>query len=374
MKRNADQPLRILVPITSAELGGSQVFLLKLLDAFKYDKDVIFEVLLFQNGPLYDELQKRNITCKIMSYSIKRPWTFFKVIREIRNINPDVIYLHASRLLAGVAKLLHIPCVERINMSRVSAVGGWCSNPLIDRICTSLNTKALAVSSAIAKQLLERNVSEDKIIVIRNFVEIERFHQPEQKIAARKELQIPEDKFLVVNVGRYTQQKAQCDFITTAAAALKKNPNLLFLLIGDGPLKLDLQKQAADLGISSKVLFAPFRKDVERIYQAADLMLHTAHWAPLDNVLLEAMAAELPVVASDVDGTNEVINDGQTGLLFAAGDTEKAAELLLKLEEDKTLAATLGKNAYALMTEKHSVAQVAMQFKKMFFDLAENKK
>lgn len=373
MKKSPGQQLKILVPISYAELGGSQVFLLKLLDAFKQDQDIIFEVLLFQNGPLYDELQKRNIPCKIIDCSMKRPWTFCKVIREIRHINPDVIYLHASRLLAGIAKMLHIPCVERINMSRVSAVGGWCSNPVIDRICISLNTKVLAVSSAIAKQLTDRKVPENKVIVIHNFVEIERYHQPELKLTARKELNIPEDKFLVVNVGRFTQQKAQCDFISTAAVALEKNPNLLFLIIGDGPLKMNLQNMAVRYGISNKIIFAPFRKDVEKIYQAADCMLHTAHWAPLDNVLLEAMAAGLPVIASDVDGTNEVISAGNTGLLFPAGNTQLAAELLLKLVNDTSLAEALGKNAYNLMVKNHSIAKVKAQFKKMFFDLAEKK-
>ena len=364
------RPLKVLVPISCAELGGSQVFLLKLLDASKQDPEIIFEVLLFQDGPLYEEFKKRGINCKVMTYSMRCFWTLLPVIKEIRKMDPDVIYLHAGRLFAGIAKLLHIPCVERINMSRVAAVGGWCSTPWIDRFCTSLNTKALAVSSAIARQLFERNIPEEKIIVIRNFVEVERFHHPERKMSARRELNIPEDKILIINVGRFTPQKAQCDFISVAAKALKKNPDLLFLLIGDGPLKQDLLKQAEEAGIKDNIHFAPFRRDVEKLYHAADLMLHTAHWAPLDNVLLEAMAAELPVVASDVDGTNEVIHHGSTGLLFPARDTDKAADLLLKVIENKEYAAMLGRNAYLLVEENHSIPQVTMQFKQMFNELA----
>ena len=100
-------------------------------------------------------------------------------------------------------------------------------------------------------------------------------------------------------------------------------------------------------------------------------MLHTAHWAPLDNVLLEAMASGLPLIASDVDGTNEVVSDGKTGLLFKAGDIDHAADLLLQVAADKKLAEKLGKNAYELMASRHSISYVTGQFKKLFSDLSE---
>ena len=363
--------MKILVPVTYGELGGSQVFLLKLMDAFAPDGDISFSVLLFQDGPLRAALEQRGIPCRLMNFSMRKPWPLWAVIQEIRRCRPDLIYLHAGRLIAGIARLMNIPCIERINMSRVGNVKGWCSHPWIDRICTSLNTKALAVSGAIEKQLLARGVPQEKLVVVRNFVETERFHHPENKQNARRMLEIPDEKILVLNVGRFSPQKAQKDFISAAAVALKQNPDLLFLLIGDGPLKPDLQKQAAELGIEEHVRFLPFRKDVEIVYQAADVMLHTAHWAPLDNVLLEAMAAGLPIVASDVDGTNEVIFPEKTGLLFPVGDTETAAAQLLRTASDPALAERLGAQAFEYVRTNHSIDKVKAQFRQLFGQLTE---
>lgn len=365
--------MKILVPVTYGELGGSQVFLLKLMDAFAADGDISFSVLLFQDGPLRAALEQRGIPCRLMDFSLRRPWTVWAVIREIRRIQPDLIYLHAGRLIAGIAALMNIPCVERINMSRVGSVRGWCRHPWIDRICTSMNTKALAVSAAIEKQLLARGVPQNKLVVVRNFVETERFHHPENKQRARQSLHIPDGKFLVINVGRFSPQKTQRDFLDAAAVALKQKPDLFFLLIGDGPLKEDLIRQAAALGIENQVRFLPFRKDVEIVYQAADLMLHTAHWAPLDNVLLEAMAAGLPIVASDVDGTNEVIFPEKTGLLFPVGDTAAAAALLLRTAGDPELARKLGSQAFEYVRIHHSIDKVKTQFRQLFTQLTERR-
>lgn len=363
--------MKILVPVTYGELGGSQVFLLKLMDAFAPDGDISFSVLLFQDGPLRAALEQRGIPCRLMNFSMRKPWTVRAVIKEIRRCKPDLIYLHAGRLIAGIARLMKIPCIERINMSRVGNVKGWCSHPWIDRFCTSLNTRALAVSGAIEKQLLARGVPQGKLVVVRNFVETERFHHPENKQNARRMLEIPDGKILVLNVGRFSPQKAQKDFISAAAVALKQNPDLLFLLIGDGPLKPDLQKQAAELGIEEHVRFLPFRKDVEIVYQAADIMLHTAHWAPLDNVLLEAMAAGLPIVASDVDGTNEVIFPEKTGLLFPVGDTDAAAARLLRAAADPAFAQRLGAQAFEYVRNNHSIDKVKTQFRQLFGQLTE---
>lgn len=359
--------LRILVPIKYSELGGSQVFLLKLIDAFQGEKEVDFFCWLFEKGPLEKELQKRNIPFRFINFSLKKnPFSFFTLVKEMRNLHVDVIYLHASRLLAIAAKIAGIPCVERINMSRNSHTGGWCSNPLIDRFFTSCNTVALAVSDAIRQQLLFRGIKDSKITVIRNFVELDRYYHSENRSTARKALGIPEDRLCIINIGRFTMQKAQSDYVKVAAAALQKNPSLYFVLSGNGPLKDELEKEISALGIKDNIKIIPFRRDIEIVYYAADLMLHTAHWAPLDNVLLEGMAAGLPVIASDADGTREVIHDRDTGLLFPIGDIEKATELLLEAAKNLDLCNILGNNARKYVQDHHSIDVVKGQYLKMF--------
>lgn len=363
--------LKILVPVTYGELGGSQVFLLKLIDAMAADSPVHFSCWLFRKGPLEEEMRKRNIPCRIMPFSPKNPFFLLFMIRELRKEHPDVIYLHASRFIALAARLAHVPCVERINMSRNMSVRGWCSFPWLDRLFTSFNTKALAVSDAIRRQLLARGIPDSRICIIRNFVEPDRFRRPPaaQRRRLREELGLSDRSIAVLNAGRFMPQKAQSDYLRIASLALKQVPDLRFFLLGDGELKEKLQQETGELGIQDSVVFLPFRKDVESVYGAMDILLHTAHWEPLANVLLEGMAASLAILASDVDGTSEVIHEGRTGLLFPKGDIQAGARGLIRLAENPALREKLGNEARNYVEGHHSVEVVVKQYKKLFSEL-----
>lgn len=281
------------------------------------DPSAQFSCLLFRKGARGKEMRKRNIPCGIMHFSRKNPFFLFSMIRELGKKYPDLIYLHASRFIALAAKLVHVPYMERINMSRNMSFRGWCSIPWLDRLFTSFNTKAPAVSDAIRRHLLARGIPDSGICIIRNFVKPDRFRRPSavERFRLRKELGLSDNSIAVLNTGRFMPQKAQSDYLRIASCALKQIPELRFFLLGDGELKEKLQQETRELGIQDSVVFLPFRKDVESVYGAMDILLHTAHGEPLANVLLEGMAASLAILASDADGTSEVIHDGQTGLL-----------------------------------------------------------
>lgn len=363
--------VEVLVPLTSADLGGSQLFLLKLIGAMP--ETFRFSVWLFQNGPMVAELQKRGIPHCILPRTMTRtPWGLWRLRRKLKDAKPDVIYLHASRMIALLARQLRIPCVERINMTRKREVGGWCNRlPWLDRIMTEWNTKVIAVSDAIRQQLLGRGVSDDKIEVIRNFVDVERFHRPELRGPTRLELAIPEDAIVVLNVGRMVPQKGQADFIEVANRCLPDNERLHFLLVGDGPLEEDLKAQANKLGLDETGRFRilPFQKDIERIYAASDILLHTAHWDPLANVLLEAMAAELVVVATDIDGTREAIPEPKCGSLFALGDIKAASNILQNVVAQTGEAKVIGGNAFNYIQKHFSTAQKTEEFIRIFMSV-----
>lgn len=244
--------IRVLVPVTYGELGGSQIFLLKLMDAMRPDPDVRFSVWLGENGPLEDELARRGIPCRRPGFSMNSPFRLFRMIRELKKEKPDVIYLHASRMVALAAKIAGIPCVERINMSREGNAAGWCNTPWIDRMFTSFNTRALAVSEAIRQQLIRRGVAAEKILVIRNFVELDRFARPDEAARAelRRELGLKPEEIAVLNVGRFMPQKAQDDFLRIAAEAVKTHPQFRFLLLGGGELRPQLEQLTDELGPS----------------------------------------------------------------------------------------------------------------------------
>jgi glycosyltransferase involved in cell wall biosynthesis len=233
---------------------------------------------------------------------------------------------------------------------------------------TEWNTKVIAVSDAIRQQLLARGVSDDKIEVIRNFVDVERFHKPELRAPTRQELGIPEDAIVVLNVGRMVPQKGQADFLEVAARCLPEDERLHFLLVGDGPLEEDLKAQVKKLGLSKtgRLQMLPFQKDIERIYAASDILLHTAYWDPLANVLLEAMAAGLAIVATDVDGTREKIENQSNGFLFSAGHIEKAANFIFNVAHNDDLRAMVAQSAQDSVEQSASPRIVISKFINIF--------
>ncbi len=125
---------------------------------------------------------------------------------------------------------------------------------------------------------------------------------------------------LIVNIGRLVQQKNQALFLQAAAEVAKVLPQTRFMIVGDGPLRAALEKQAAALGLSDRVVFAGERRDVEAILRQATLFWLTSRWEGMPNAVLEALASGVPTIATDVGGTREVIRDGIDGFIVAAGD------------------------------------------------------
>jgi len=324
---------RILVPLGSAELGGGQQFLLRLVDALG-PNDFQFSVWLFSNGPMEKACEAQKVPYRIFSSTLLRtPWGLLRLRKILIQEAPDMIYLHASRVISWLAKGVGIPCVERINMSRTPAAGGWSRFAWLDRYFTNLNTRCIAVSQAIQKQLLARGVPQEKIALIYNFVDPTAFYQPEKRKPTRKTLGIPEDAVVVLNAGRLVPQKAQTDFLKVARFCCDQDKNFYFLLLGEGPLQGALKKEKADLGLDANVQILSFQKDMAGIYAASDMLLHTAHWEPLANVLLEAIAARLGIVATDVDGTAEATRDYPCKALVPPGDTKKIAQAVLEIRK-----------------------------------------
>lgn len=321
-------PIQILVPISSSALAGSQLSLMRLIDSCS-TRHVRFSCWVFENGPLLPELEHRGIPFRQFPSSTSRtPWGLAGLAKEMRRTRPDVIYLHASRSLAGLARLVRIPCLERVNMPRAAGAGGWCRFRLIDRLASNLNTGLLPVSEALSEQLISRGVRRGKVTVFRDLIYPELFRRPEQRTRMREELNIPPESRMILGVGRLVPQKAPLDFAQVACRVAAQRPNDRFVWIGDGPLAGPMKTQTAACGEQFQLL--SFRKDISSAFAAADLYVQTSRWEGLANVILEAMAAGLAIVGTDVDGTAEALYEYPPGRLVPAGDIESMTRALLE--------------------------------------------
>jgi glycosyltransferase involved in cell wall biosynthesis len=204
---------------------------------------------------------------------------------------------------------------------------------------------SVAVSNAIRDQVRnERGVSEDKTQTIHYGVDLETYF-PGKQDTIRRLLKLKSDTCIISTVARLTEQKGHCYLLPAIPEVVRMHPQAHFVFIGDGPLRPLLEKQCLDLGIRNHVHFLGFRQDVVELLQSTDLFVLPSLYEGLPNVVLEAMACGLPVIATAVDGTPEAVVDGETGILVPSKDPEKLKQALLALIPDNNKRRTMGKNA-----------------------------
>ncbi len=217
--------------------------------------------------------------------------------------------------------------------------------PLFARL---LNTAdgIVCQSQQFKQELAEAGVRADRITILTNGIELERFHAHD-KSEARRRLGLPQAAPLVLTVGRLSPSKGHAHLLKAAAAIRERVADAVFVLVGDGDLRAELESQAAALGLDGAVMFAGSQKqsEIPLWLSAADVFALPSLLDGSPNILLEAMACGLPIVATTVGGIPEMITDGHDGLLIAPGSSEALARKLTDLLEDPVHRKLLSDNA-----------------------------
>ena len=332
---------RLMLLITLAEVGGAQTYVASLLPVLAGRFDVT--VAAHGPGPLRTaaaEAGVRFIELEHVRRSIN-PWQdvagFVELVRLLRRERPDI--LHASSSKAGVlgrvaAWVAGVPI-------RIFTVHGWAfaaysglaslAYRWADRLARPLTTVTICVSeNERAAGIRARTCSGERTVVIRNAVPLDGASR------ARHDRARP----LLVAVGRL---KAPKDFLTLVHALRLLPPGSFeALIVGDGPDRPRLEAEIRRLHLGDGVRLTGERHDVPDLLSAADAFVLSSNSEGLPVSVLEAMAAELPVVASRVGGLPELVVDGETGLLVEPGDPNALAAALERLVGDQDLRRRLG--------------------------------
>jgi glycosyltransferase involved in cell wall biosynthesis len=185
----------------------------------------------------------------------------------------------------------------------------------------------------------------DQFVTVHSGVDLLPFRQPVDQRQQKIELGVPVDATLVGSVGRLSPQKAPLDFVHMAARVHQRLADVHFVWIGSGPLEGEAQALVAELGLGDVFHFAGQRGNIPEVLQALDCFVLAAHWEGFPIVLLEAMAAGLPVVATDISGNNEAIRDGIDGRLAPVGNSAALAEAVLDVLCNPELARSFAASA-----------------------------
>lgn len=234
----------------------------------------------------------------------------------------------------------------------------------------SLGTHKLYAVADYLRQYYIRvvGVPAKKIDTIYNGVDTEIYKATGQRGCGqeRKKLGLPATDILIGSVGTLYWVKDPQTFLTAAAMVLQNRDDVSFLWVGGGPLKEDLQARAKELGIDKRVFFMGLRDDVPRILTALDIFVLPSITEGLSNSILEAMASGLAVVATEVGGNCELIENGQSGYLIPPRRPEILANMLFKLVSDGKLRARLGEKARRRVVEKFSLKKMVENYQQMY--------
>lgn len=219
-------------------------------------------------------------------------------------------WLYLANAAAGILQLVS-PRRALITSARNRKVHGRV-NQIANAMAFRLSDAIVANSSDVATYIAQRYWAPlSRIRVIVNGIDTQRFRP-----AASPDL----DRPLIVTAGRMVEQKNHALFLRAAAQLRERLPAARFAIVGDGPLAAVLQAQAADLELSDAVRFLGERGDIETILPTASMFWLTSRWEGMPNVVLEAMACGLPVIATDVGGARELIDHGVTGFIVHSDD------------------------------------------------------
>ncbi len=208
---------------------------------------------------------------------------------------------------------------------------------ILERVTAKKTHALIAVSKENVTKGLHYNIGiPNQYTVIHSGIKFDDFCNADVDIQAKKkELGINTDSHLIGMVACFKPQKAPLDFIRMAAIVARELPEVQFLLVGDGELRHDIEEKIKELQLKDKVILAGWRDDIAEIMRILDIFVLTSLWEGLPRVIPEALLSGVCVIATDVDGTREIITDGANGILFAPGDVEDLSEKVVRLIKDE---------------------------------------
>jgi glycosyltransferase involved in cell wall biosynthesis/SAM-dependent methyltransferase len=329
--------IKIVHVIDNLRIGGAEKQLALFCRSIDRARFVQVVLCMRESGPLEQELLEMGAEILILGKKKKiDPFFFYRLVRGLSKLDPDIVHCWLfSANLWGRLACLFLPRIRVIATERVE--GDWKRwyHRVIDRLLLALRTDILLANSrGVIAYCYERECLRlDKVRLVFNAIDVKERVRVSHENATRQRI--------IVTMSRLTDQKGIDCFIRTAKNVLKEYPNAEFRIYGEGEKKADYQRLAQQEGIQNKVCFKE-KERVDTILYDADLYLSASRFEGLPNAIMEAMAHGVPVVATNIGGTNELIAHGQTGLLAEKNDDKELAVCVLKVLRDIRYGEELG--------------------------------
>ena len=301
-----------------------------------------------------------------------------RLAAKLRRERVDLVHTHSSKAgivgrlgawLAGVPRIVHTAHGWSFNDEQSPATRMMFMT--LERMAARITDRLFVVSEAdLRKGRMHRIGHPDRSRVLRSGIDAELYREPSRpREELRQELGFAPQDVVVGTLACLKRQKAPLDFVEAARLSRQADERLRFFIAGDGPQRRAVETRIAAAGLCDDVKLLGWRNDAPDLLHAMDLFLLTSRFEGLPRAVLQAMAAGVPVIATDVDGTPEVVRDGETGILVPPSRPDAAAQRVVELGSDPGARARLAGEARARFGREFDIVSMVRELDREYLDL-----
>lgn len=348
---------------------------LRTLNSLKYfSSDQVSSVICYNpNGRLWGKFYESGFPLIDLYFKSKYHWqSIFRIVSLINSENIDVLHTQGPASLDLFATFAAKIANAGILVTRPVMLSDLKINifklyiyRILDKFTLNNADKIIAVSINGYNHLIENeNVQKEKIKLIYNGVELKKFNKFMHTCKGR--FGIPHGSKVVGFCAQITSSKGWEDFIVTIKLLKQKISSIVGLIVGDGPLRKHIEKYVKSLNLQKTIIFTGHLDDVRPALNSMDLFLSMSKCEGLSVAIIEAMASGLPCVATNVGGTEELVNNGKNGFIVKVGDFVSAANKSERILTNLEMHIKMSKASRKICEDKFSIERMVSQYQSLY--------
>lgn len=383
-----ERPVSVLRVIARLNMGGPALHVAYLSEGLAergYDTTLVVGELSRGEGSMSFVAESRGVRIvRLSSLSreiapVRDLAALVRLTRLIRERRPEIVHTHTAKagaigrlaaVLAGGGRPIVLHTFHGHVLRGYFGPLRTLAFRVLERLLARVTTKLVAVSPEVRDELVSLGVAPaEKFAVVRLGIELDERVRSFDRAETRRQLSLSPESLLVGWVGRMTAVKRVPDLLEAFRQLRDRGVEATLCLVGDGPDRESLEQQAKALGVIRHCIFLGYQEEMGRWFEAFDVFALPSANEGTPVSAIEALAAGCPVVATRVGGVPDVIEDGETGFLVDAGDTDALAERLAELAADPGLRTRLGRNGRERVASRYAVGRLVDDVDRLYRSL-----
>ncbi len=303
---------------------------------------------------------------KVLPVQMRGEWDFLavhKLKKIIRKYSIRIAHLHSPH--AHALGLLAARSAGNCKVVLSRRVDFHIRKNILSRVKYSNVDNIIAISERVKEVLVTDGLPKEKVDVVYSGIDIKRFQNVKSNYLI-SELGLNKDKLCIGNIAALAWHKDHRTLLEAARIVVDEFPRVTFLIVGDGPLRREIEILIKKLNLEEDVKLFGFREDIPEILSVLDLFVLSSTWEGLGTSLLDAFASRVPVIATNVGGIPEIVKDRVNGILVPPKNPSALAGAIISLLENRDFACQIAEEGFRLVKEKFSVDRMVEETRKIY--------